>query len=103
MTEEKQSTGLGDSVARMGDIVQRLCENRRFVIVSVCLLVFLVLLSRVLAGEIMALDRSAIALMVGHVRAAWLTPIMEMVSFLVTLVPLFACIFAVALAGARAA
>ncbi|MFR3450587.1 MAG: hypothetical protein ACLTSX_01965 [Collinsella sp.] len=36
----------------MGDIVQRLCENRRFVIVSVCLLVFLVLLSRVLAGEI---------------------------------------------------
>lgn len=99
MTEEKQSTGLGDSVARMGDIVQRLCENRRFVIVSVCLLVFLVLLSRVLAGEIMALDRSAIALMVGHVRAAWLTPIMEMVSFSVTPMPLFACIFAVALAG----
>ena len=93
MTEEKQSTGLGDSVARMGDIAQRLCENRRFVIVSVCLLVFLILLSRV------ALDRSAIALMVGHVRAAWLTPIMEMVSFLVTPVPLFACIFAVALAG----
>ena len=95
MTEEKQSTGLGDSIACMGDIAQRLCENRRFVIVSVCLLVFFVLLSRVLAGEIMALDRSAIA----HVRTAWLTPIMEMVSFLVTPVPLFACIFAVALAG----
>ena len=99
MTEEKQSTGLGDGIACMGDIAQRLCENRRFVIVSVCLLVFLVLLSRVLAGEIMALDRSAIALMVGHVRTAWLTPIMEMVSFLVTPVPLFACIFAVTLAG----
>ena len=100
MTEEKQSTGLGDGVARVGDIAQRLCENRRFVIVSVCLLVFLVLLSRVLAGEIMALDRSAIALMVGHVRTAWLTPIMEMVSFLVTPMPLFACIFAVVLAPA---
>ena len=49
MTEEKQSTGLGDGIACMGDIAQRLCENRRFVIVSVCLLVFLVLLSRVLA------------------------------------------------------
>lgn len=99
MTEEKQSTGLGDGIARVDDIAQRLRDNRRFVIVSVCLLVFLILLSRVLAGEIMALDRSAIALMVGHVRTAWLTPIMEMVSFLVTPVPLFACIFAVALAG----
>ena len=107
MTEEKRTVDSGergrahvDSVsAARGRVAGPLYENRRLVIVSACLLVFLVLLNRVLAGEIMALDRSAIALMVGHVRAAWLTPIMEMVSFLVTPVPLFACIFAVALAA----
>ena len=77
----------------------RLCSlvmsNRRTAIMVLCLLVFLVLLNRVLAGEIMALDRAAIALMVDHVRAAWLTPIMEVVSFLVTPVPLIACIFVI--------
>ena len=56
-----------------------------------------VLLNRVLAGQIMALDRAAIELMVEHVRAAWLTPIMEAVSFVVTPIPLIAGIFVIAL------
>ncbi len=99
MTGKRQSTGSGDRAACAGGIAGRLCENRRLVVVSACLLVFLVLLNRVLAGEIMALDSSAIALMTGHVRAAWLTPIMEIISFTVTPIPLFASIFAVALAG----
>lgn len=100
MAEEKRPTGSNNrDDARPGDIASLLFENKRAVIASVCLLVFLVLLNRVLAGEIMALDRSAIALMVGHVRATWITPVMETISFMVTPVPLFACIFAVALAG----
>ena len=39
MTEEKQSTGLGDGITCVGDIAQRLCENRRFAIVSVLSLI----------------------------------------------------------------
>lgn len=80
--------------ARAGSL---LYENRRIVIASACLIVFIVLLNRVLAGQIMALDRAAIELMVEHVRAAWLTPIMETVSFAVTPVPLIVGIFAIAL------
>ncbi len=99
MAEERQSTDSGDRAVCVGDIAGRLRENRRLVIVSVCLFVLLVLLDRVLAGEVMELDRSAIAFMVGQVRAAWLTPIMEAVSFMVTPVPLFVLIFATALAG----
>ncbi len=99
MTGERQSTDSGDRAARAGDIAGLLRENRRLVIASVCLLAFLLLLNRVLAGGIMELDRSAISLMVGHVRAAWLTPIMEAVSFMVTPVPLLALVFAAALVG----
>lgn len=71
-------------------------EHGRTVVVAACLLVFLVLLDRVLAGEIMSFDRAAIALMVGHVRAAWLTPAMEAVSAVVTPLPLVALIAAIA-------
>lgn len=100
MAEEKRPTGPNDrDETHQGDIASLLFENKRVVIVSVCLLVFLVLLNRVLAGEIMALDRSAIALVVGHVRTAWLTPFMKAVSFMVTPVPLVVIVFAVALAG----
>lgn len=83
--------GVGE---RMGSL---LYENRRIVIASACLLVFIALLNRVLAGQIMVLDRAAIELMVEHVRAAWLTPVMEAVSFAVTPAPLIAGIFATAL------
>ena len=110
MVEEKRTRLIDepshdDGPLHEGTMGARLCSlvmsNRRTAIMVLCLLVFLVLLNRVLAGEIMALDRAAIALMVDHVRAAWLTPIMEVVSFLVTPVPLIACIFVISL-GARA-
>lgn len=110
MVEEKRMRPVDefsreDSPLREGAMGARLfslvMSNRRRVIVAVCLLVFLVLLNRVLAGGIMALDRAAIELMVEHVRSAWLTPVMEAVSFMVTPIPLIACIFAISL-GARA-
>lgn len=88
---DAHAQGLGPRVGSL------LYENRRIVIASACLLVFIVLLNRVLAGQIMALDRAAIELMVEHVRAAWLTPIMEAVSFVVTPIPLIAGIFVIAL------
>lgn len=77
----------------------RMYENRRLVIASASLLVFLVLLRRVLAGEILSFDHAAIALMVGHVRSAWLTPVMVAVSAAVTAVPLIACILVVGIAA----
>ena len=82
-------------------ISARLHESRRTVIVSVCLLVFLVLLNRVLAGEIMSLDRAAIELMVEHVRASWLTPVMVGISAFVTVAPLVACIMLIAFVARR--
>ncbi len=89
----------GEPLARGAASLLR--SNRRPLIVAVCLWVFLVLLNRVLAGEIMAFDRAAIALMVDHVRTAWLTPVMKAVSFVVTPVPLVALIFAIGI-GSRA-
>ena len=88
----------GEPLARGAASLLR--SNRRSLIVAVCLWVFLVLLNRVLAGEIMAFDRAAIALMVDHVRMAWLTPVMKAVSFVVTPVPLVALIFAIGI-GSR--
>ncbi len=89
----------GEPLARGAASLLR--SNRRPLIVAVFLWVFLVLLNRVLAGEIMAFDRAAIALMVDHVRTPWLTPVMKAVSFVVTPVPLVALIFAIGI-GSRA-
>lgn len=99
--ERVEDTAERSRTSLFGRLRELVVENRRLVVCAVCLLVFLVLLNRVLAGEILTLDRAAIALMVGHVRAAWLTPIMEVISFMVTPIPLIACLFAISL-GARA-
>ncbi len=77
---DARAQGLGP---RAGSLLD---ENRRIVFASACLL-----------GLIVVLDRAAIELMVGDVRAAWLTPIMEAVSFVVTPIPLIAGIFVIAL------
>ena len=72
--ERVEDTAERSRTSLFGRLRELVVENRRLVVCAVCLLVFLVLLNRVLAGEILTLDRAAIALMVGHVRAAWLTP-----------------------------
>lgn len=57
-------------------------ENRRVVIVAACAIVFLTLLEDVLEGDLIRLDEAAYALIVEHLRADWLTPIMESISAL---------------------
>lgn len=99
--DSEAATGGPRTAALASRLWCRVVASRRVVVVCVCLLVFLVLLNRVLAGEILALDRAAIALMVDHVRAPWLTPIMVAVSALVTAVPLLACIGVVAVLARR--
>lgn len=59
-----------------------LCENRRVVIVAACAIVFLTLLEDVLEGDLIRLDEAAYVLIVEHLRADWLTPIMESISAL---------------------
>ena len=70
--------------------------HRRLVVALAALSVFLVLLAHVLAGDIMALDRAAYALIVENLRADWLTPIMEGFSALATPVVLIALLLTVA-------
>lgn len=72
------------------------CSHRRLVVALAALSVFLVLLGRVLAGDIMALDRAAYALIVENLRADWLTPIMEGFSALATPVALVALLLVIA-------
>lgn len=57
-------------------------ENRRVVIVAACAIVFLTLLEDVLEGDLIRLDEAAYVLIVEHLRAGWLTPIMESISAL---------------------
>lgn len=57
-------------------------ENRRVVIVAACAIVFLTLLEDVLEGDLIRLDEAAYVLIVEHLRADWLTPIMESISAL---------------------
>lgn len=63
-------------------IWELLRENRRVVIVAACAIVFLTLLEDVLEGDLIRLDEAAYVLIVEHLRADWLTPIMESISAL---------------------
>lgn len=71
-------------------------QNLRLVVAAVSLLVFVVLLEDVLDGELMKLDRAAYWLVVEHMRAPWLTPVMESFSALATPVTLLVLLLAVA-------
>ena len=79
-----------------GQLAALVRKNLRLVVVGVCLLVFIALLEDVLDGELMKLDRAAYWLVVQHMRAAWLTPIMESFSALATPVTLLVLLLAVA-------
>lgn len=71
-------------------------RNLRLILVAVCGVVFIGLLEDVLDGELMKLDRAAYWLIVQHMRADWLTPIMESFSALATPVTLLVLLLAVA-------
>lgn len=71
-------------------------RNLRLILVAVCGVVFIALLEDVLDGELMKLDRAAYWLVVQHMRADWLTPIMESFSALATPVTLLVLLLAVA-------
>lgn len=86
-------TGARDAMRKLAHLVR---QNALLVVVGACLLVFISLLEDVLDGELMKLDRAAYWLVVQHMRAAWLTPIMESFSALATPVTLLVLLLAVA-------
>ena len=76
--------------------------NAAPVVLSVCALVFLVLLAQVLGGELLRIDRAAYWLVVEHLRAPWLTPVMEAFSGLATPAALVTIVAVVAAFAPRA-
>ena len=93
MDERDVRAGHSALPARLWGLVR---NNLRLVLVVVCGAVFLALLEDVLDGELMKLDRAAYWLVVQHMRADWLTPIMESFSALATPVTLLVLLLAVA-------
>lgn len=83
----------GGVLRRLGELI---VKNRVLLVVLACLFVFLILLMRVLGGEIMRIDTAAYALIVERLRADWLTPIMESFSALASPVVLIAMLFMIA-------
>lgn len=71
-------------------------RHRRLLVVAACLLVFVALLEDVLTGELVRLDALAYRLVVEHMRADWLTPVMESFSNLATTITLLVMLLAVA-------
>lgn len=93
MDERDARAGRAALPARLWGLVR---NNLRLVLVVACGAVFLALLEDVLDGELMKLDRAAYWLVVQHMRADWLTPIMESFSALATPVTLLVLLLAVA-------
>lgn len=83
----------GGLPARIGALARR---NRVALAVLGCAAVFSLLLAEVLEGEIMAVDRAAYWLIVEHLRADWLTPVMEGFSALATPTVLIALLLMIA-------
>lgn len=70
MTQGKRKTGA----------LARLVQSRRAMLVLVAVLVFTWLLFEIKTDDIMRMDAAAHSLVVMHIRAAWLTPIMQSIS-----------------------
>lgn len=93
MAEESKRVDWASVPGRLWGLMR---GSLRLVVVAVCGVVFLALLEDVLNGELMKLDRGAYWLVVEHMRADWLTPIMESFSALATPVTLLVLLLAVA-------
>lgn len=70
MTQDKRKAGA----------LARLVQSRRATLVLVAVLVFTWLLFEIKTDDIMRMDAAAHSLVVMHIRAAWLTPIMQSIS-----------------------
>lgn len=70
MTQDKRKAGA----------FARLVQSRRAMLVLVAVLVFTWLLFEIKTDDIMRMDAAAHSLVVMHIRAAWLTPIMQSIS-----------------------
>lgn len=70
MTQDKRKAGA----------LARLVQSRRAMLVLVAVLVFTWLLFEIKTDDIMRMDAAAYSLVVMHMRAAWLTPIMQSIS-----------------------
>lgn len=92
MTGEKRSS-IREIASQFARLVR---DNRRLVVVAVCAAVFVGILEDVLSLESMRLDRAAYWLIVQHLRAPWLTPVMESFSALATPLTLLVLLLAVA-------
>ncbi|MDI9589948.1 MAG: phosphatase PAP2 family protein [Acidobacteriota bacterium] len=76
-----RSTGsLQDLTHASRDIRRNLLSNRKVVLFVVAMVLFLVVLQNMLAGDILRLDYYAYRLIVVRMRRAWLTPIMQSIS-----------------------
>lgn len=65
---------------RKAGALARLVQSRRAMLVLVAVLVFTWLLFEIKTDDIMRMDAAAHSLVVMHMRAAWLTPIMQSIS-----------------------
>lgn len=79
----------------ISEFLELLRANFRLVVAVIAVSIFLFLLSEVLQGELMRLDRIAISLFVMRLRTPWLTPIMEAFSALATPVVLLVLLLVV--------
>ena len=70
MTQDKRKAGA----------LARLVQSRRAMLVLVAVLVFTWLLFEIKTDDIMRMDAAAHSLVAMHIRAAWLTPIMQSIS-----------------------
>lgn len=89
----REKLGAAGVFAKLADLILR---NRRIVVVSVCVVVFVMLLENVLKGDLMRVDAMAYGLIVERLRFEWLTPIMESFSALATPVVLLVLLLLVA-------
>lgn len=78
------ASGKGGLAGLRNSMCAWLRANAAPVVLSVCALVFLALLAQVLGGELLRIDQAAYWLIVEHLRAPWLTPVMEAFSGLAT-------------------
>lgn len=85
------------AIRKVGDQALKLLrDNRRLLVIAVCLFLFIWLLIEVNEKEFNKIDRIAYWLVVQHLRFDWLTPIMESFSALATPVTLLVLLLAVA-------
>lgn len=79
----------------LSEFLELIRVNIRLVVAVLAVCIFLFLLREVLEGELMRLDRIAIALFVMRLRTPWLTPVMEAFSALATPVVLLVLLLVV--------